>query len=502
MGSPHLPVFFLLNAIAAAIAGVSSWRLWGGRLLFLFLFTGCSTVPTHYALVEQSLLAGDAKQAAAVLEQAQQAYGTKNQVLYGMDRGMVLHLAGEYQASNGALERAEQEVDELYTRRIRTETKAFLVNNTELPFEGAPYEHVMVNVVKALNYAAMGNLQEALVEARRIDNRLNVLADRRTGKSDYTDDPFSRYLSGMLYESAGEFNDALIAYRKAYEGYQKGGTWLKTPLPFQLKEDLLRVSDALHFTEEHEGYRQSFPDVQWKPQTELESLAQVLVISYNGRAPKKEDHFLDIPVSREAFQFVLLNKAGVFNRPGMQSDRAVESVWYGLSGRVVRVALPRLVQQKTTVRNEDVRLVGPTEIYSGKTVLVQNITALAEKQLSEEFASTSVKAVARSIVKFTLAEAAGRGAQAAAGKDAGPLVGFLVGAIAKGIAIASEESDKRSWRTLPDEIQIARVWVPPGTYGYVVETGGRTPSTGPAKSSQSLNLRRGETRVLIERVMS
>ena len=45
-----------------------------------------------------------------------------------------------------------------------------------LPFEGDPYEHVIINVV-ALNYAAMGQLTEAVVEARQIDHRLNVLAD-------------------------------------------------------------------------------------------------------------------------------------------------------------------------------------------------------------------------------------------------------------------------------------------------------------------------------------
>jgi hypothetical protein len=470
--------------------------------IFLALLIGCSGGPKHYALIEQSLIAGNPRQAVTILETAQPWYGEKSQVLYGMDRGMVLNLAGDYQASNEILERTEQQVEDLYTKSARTESAAFLTNDTMIPFEGAPFEQVMINVVKTLNYAAMGNLADTLVEARRLDHRLNVLMDRNTGKPDaYVDDAFARYLTGIMFESAGELNDALIAYRKAYEAYQKSASWFKTPIPTQLKEDLLRVSEAVQFTDELAQYRQAFPDVTWKSRAELGPLAQVIVISHNGRAPRKEDHFLDLPISREAFNLVQSKKAGVFDRPEMQSDRAADSIWYGLNGRVVRVALPKLVPQKTTVGSETVRLIGPEGTVERKTVLACNITALAEKQLSEELTAVSVKAVARSVVKFTLAEAAAQGAKAAAGKDAGPLVGILVGTMAKGIAIASEEADKRSWRTLPDEIHIARLWVPAGTYGYVVEPMGQTPQPASAQSSRMLTLRPAETHVLIERIV-
>ena len=99
-----------------------------------------------------------------------------------------------------------------------------------------------------------------------------------------------------------------------------------------------------------------------------------------------------------------------------------------------------------------------------RTELVHNVTALADKALSERMAGITVKALARAAMKFAMAEATTRGAQQLAGKDAGPWVGLLVGLLAKGLAVASEEADKRSWQTLPDEIHLARVWVPPGRY--------------------------------------
>ena len=58
----------------------------------------------------------------------------------------------------------------------------------------------------------------------------------------------------------------------------------------------------------------------------------------------------------------------------------------------------------------------------------------------------TTKAVARAAMKFTMAEGATRGAQQAAGKDAGPWVALAVGLLTNGFAMASEEADKRSWR--------------------------------------------------------
>ena len=79
------------------------------------------------------------------------------------------------------------------------------------------------------------------------------------------------------------------------------------------------------------------------------------MISYNGRAPRKEDQFLDLPISLDALQLVLLNRG--FSQSNRYSNRAVDTVLYGLNGRVVRVALPRLVPQKVPVPVDTVSLI-------------------------------------------------------------------------------------------------------------------------------------------------
>ena len=464
-------------------------------LLAFLLLTGCGPSVNRYLLIDASLRAHDPKGADAIVQQAEKEYGEKSRVLYGMDRGMTLHLAGDYQQSNAVLEQAEEELDRLYTRKIRTETLGFMTNDTALPYEGDPYEQVLINVLKAINYAVLGQWQDALVEARRIDHRLNVLSDRTSEKNAYRDDGFARYLSGILYESTGEVNDAFIAYRKAYEAFEATRTWSHTPVPSQLPIDLLRTAEALHFTQELSEYQSLFPDTEWTTSQALQQLAQVVVISYNGRAPRKEDRFLDLPISLDALQLVLLNRG--FSQS--ERNRGVDTVLYGLNRQVVRVALPRLVPQKTHVPLDRVSLIPDNGTpVTVNTELVHNVTALADKALSERMAVITSKALARAATKFAMAEATTRGAQQAAGKDAGPWVGLLVGLLTKGWAVASEEADKRSWQTLPDEIHLARAWVPPGH--YQVQPSESHDALLP-ETMRTLFLGPGETAVLIQRVM-
>ena len=469
-------------------------------MLAFVLLAGCGPSVNRYLLIEESLRSHDPKGADAIVQRDEKEYGEKSRVLYGMDRGMTLQLAGDYQQSNAILEQAEDELDRLYTRKIRTETLAFMTNDTALPYEGDPYEQVLINVLKALNYAVLGQWQDALVEARRIDHRLNVLSDRTKDKNAYRDDGFARYLSGILYESTGDVNNAFIAYRKAYETFDATRAWSHTAVPSQLRADLLRTAEALHFTQELAEYQSVFPETRWETSQALQQLAQVVVISYNGRAPHKEDQILDLPISLDALQLVLLNRG--FSQSNRHSNRAVDTVLYGLNGRVVRVALPRLFPQKTQVPVDRVNLIpdNGTQVALN-TELVHNVTALADKALSERMAGITVKALARAATKFALAEGATRGAQQAAGKDAAPWVGLLVGLLTKGLAVASEEADKRSWQTLPDEIHLARAWVRPGHYQVQSQSAGESHDSLKAEAMRTLSLGPGETAVLIQRVM-
>jgi hypothetical protein len=209
---------------------------------------------------------------------------------------------------------------------------------------------------------------------------------------------------------------------------------------------------------------------------------------------------VDLPVSLDALQLVALNR-GIFQPPyPYQRNRVADSVLYGLNGRVVRVALPRLVPQKTLVPFETMTLTnqaGPA--VTVRSEVAQNVTALADKSLSDRMPAITAKALARAATKFGMAEGAMMGAQRAAGRDAAPWVGLLVGLLTHGLAVASEEADKRSWQTLPDEIHIARAWVQPGRYQLAIQPSGLGLQEGQA--GRVLDLAPGQAAFFIQRVM-
>lgn len=498
-----------------AIRGRPTTRRWLRRApvlgaLLSLLLSGCAFGPAHYLRLDQTLLAGDFQAADALVAKAEDEYGTKNRVLYGMDRGVTLQLLGDYRASNEALSAAEDEVERLFTRRLRHEALAWLTNDNELPFEGDPFEQVMINVEKALNYALLQQWQEALVEARRIDHRLNVIADRASDGSGYRDDGFARYLTGLLYEIGGDLNNAMVAYRRAIDAYGAMRSWNGLGVPAGLRRDALRAAEGLGLTIELQELRQLFPDTLWQPIGAQSRLAQVIVISYNGRAPVRTDQFLDVPLSLDAARLVLLSRG---YGGGQGRTRTTDSLLYGLNGRIVRIALPQLIPQRSAVTASQVAVTGTQGTDVSVRVMtepVQNITALADKALKERMTGITVRASARAAIKFGVAEAVEQAIRGGSkrgdrrrdrAQDDAEWIAFVAGALLKTAAAATEEADKRSWRTLPDSIQIARLWVPAGTYDVRLQPIGHAAGPSRGEAVRHLTLQEGETRFIVDRVL-
>jgi len=104
--------------------------------------------------------------------------------------------------------------------------------------------------------------------------------------------------------------------------------------------------------------------------------------------------------------------------------------------------------------------------------------------------------VARVAVKMASAEGIGIGAGAAVGgknKDAKQAVGLIVSALARIFAIATEEADKRSWRTLPDQIQMSRISLNPGEHVLRFEARDHQDRQVGLMTERTVTLREGET---------
>lgn len=434
----------------------------------LLLITACSPITHHYLQVEHYISRQEFLKADEVIEKQGKQYGSRNALLYDLDRAMTLHLSARYLESNEFLDRAERRAGDLYTKSLTSEAGAMLTNDNTLPYEGEDFEQVMINLIAALNYIYLGQIDEALVEVRKMDHKLNLLNDRYEKKNIYKEDALARYLSGILYEAKGEYNDAWIAYHKAYEAYQDYQTQYNTPVPQVLKSDLLRMTDLLGLEEEHQQYLERFEGISWLRQKEYRRNGEIVLISYNGLSPVKEDYFITVPVPD--------GKGGIY---------------------ILNIALPRFVSRPTDVDHALVRVMDSETTTTQQTVLVEDITSIAIKNLEDRIGRIAAKAIARATTKYFLSQAirekAGEGDQA--------LPRILADVGTNLFSLLSEQSDKRSWRTLPGEVQMARLLVPPGSYTVEVQYMTLQGQEVMRRKFPEMTLKPGEKKFLSNRVV-
>ncbi len=430
------------------------------RIIFgfslLFLLAACAAGIAYYRDLNNLISRELYPEALQKVELAKQKeYKKKNAVLYYLDKGLVLHLSGQWEESNQLLEEAEREIDELYTKSISKEAASFLTSNNVKPYSGEDFERVLINLFGALNYMFLGEPDEALVEARKVDHKLRLYNQRYERKNIYKEDAFVRYLMGMLYENQGEINDAFISYRKALKTYRDYSANYKTRIPRKLVADCLRTADDLGFREEMEEIQSDFTGVSFKSYRNLGDKGELIFIHYNGIAPHKIDDIFEISFGKG---WGMVQRTQVSSDDQARVQNATTIAKSIAADEHISIAFPKFVKVDYRIRLSEVSIEGSLE--GVRTKLVEDITAIAIKNLEDRINRVRVKAIARAAVKFALAHAGGKIAE----KKGGGLAGMIVKKGLTAVATATEKADKRGWRTLPAQIRMARTTLEPGTY--------------------------------------
>lgn len=402
----------------------------------LFFLASCGGTTEFYREVDEHVASGEHLKAVETIRNYRYAYGDKSSVLYDLDLGLLFHYAGLPDSSNAHFFAAEREMQELYTKSITLAALSAVTNDYILPYDGEDFEKVLVNIFLALNYAELGEPDEALVEARKVDLKLREYSREYQGKNRYQEDAFIRYVAGVLYEDAGEINDAFISYRKAYEAYGAYQREYATPAPSFLLDDLVRTATLLTFTEEAANFR----ELGGRPyEPEDRKLGTVLVVVYAGKGPIKDEvrttvNIPDTSGTVHTFQMALPKFSP---RRGVRRSYAITAQGTG----------------------SDLGAIG------ANTEMAEDLTAIAAKALEDRLALVYLKSGGRALLKFLAAEKA----KSELKKKNNQLTNLL-GSIAIDIAIGvTERADLRTWRTLPAEFQLAKLGLPPGTYRLRVE---------------------------------
>ena len=393
------------------------------RLLVIFslLFTSCTVRYTvRIGGVLYNLKEGNFKLAREAVKNSLK----KGSLLYNLELGTVEHYAKNYKESNKLFDAAENRAEELYTRSISKQTVSVFTNENVKPYRPEDYEYVFINYFKAFNYYFSGKINDAVVEARKVDNKLKFLNDKQ--KRTYRDDAFMEFLSGIFHEMAGECNDALVSYRRAYKSYnEEYRKFYGVGMPEFLFKSFKRAAYRT-------GIELAFLDtVEFSP----ENGAVIVILEY-GFIPQKREGFTDV----------------------LWDDERGHRRW-------IRVAFPYLPDTEITLPPSTSVMLGGQK---GTPEIAEPLYRIAKRSLEDKKGRIIAKALLRAAVKY--------GTQVEVEKKLkkkSEVLSDVVGSIINIFNVATERADTREWGTLPALISVAYFDVSPGKYPLHVSVGNR-----------------------------
>ncbi len=428
-----------------------------GRFLFplllagLWIGGGCAGSSRIQQKIEPLLASEKYAKAHQLVEKNRSIYGSRDRVLWLLDRGTLLHYQGRHTESIDVFHEAERRIDELFQKSISEQAASLVVNDKVVTYAGEDFEDVMINVYKALSFAQLGNRESAQVESRKLNEKLNYIHSKRGGilKARYQEDAFARMLNGIFYEWGkirSDINDALITNRNSFNLYQgKFGQHFGVGPPSALKANLLATAPILGRSQ-FKIWRDRFPEQKVFTLSQRRALATVYVFHFAGKAPIKEEYRIPYAI-----------KNGLF----------------------LDIALP-------TYRTRDYRVHGSRILADDQLITTSEVVHptgnIAIKNLEDHQPLIISKSVTRQIARY--------GVAGAIDKDAAQLFTALGNWILEG-------ADLRSWRTLPDKILFAQFWLPAGEHKLQAELLDAQGKSVGKKELGKLSLPANSTRFLV-----
>tara|TARA_R110001592_G_C13163288_1_gene749139 strand:- start:30 stop:1448 length:1419 start_codon:yes stop_codon:yes gene_type:complete len=338
---------------------------------------------------------------------------------------------------------------------------AVMSNDNAIRYDIPLYEQSMLHSYQALNYLAQKNLSGALVEVRRANlvqeqalttnaKSINRYQEKMAVQGLNSDELYRQYpamnttignikngfqnaytfyLSALLYEAAGQSNDAYIDYKKALEIY---------PDNSYLQQDVWRLANALYMSDD------------------IALLKASLAQTITSKLSNKESHKDHDHRAQSQGQVIFIVENGIV---APKQEIAINLPIYNSQGnmRFYSVALPSYQNYLTAY--------SPLSLnYQGKNYQSEEIVrlqSLAAKQLKDQLPVIVTRQIVRLLAKEELRQQLAR-------KN-----GDLGNIFASIYNMATEKADTRSWSTLPDSIHLLRLNLPTGEHQLMLNINGQ-----------------------------
>ena len=413
-------------------------------LVLLCLSLGCSP----YSMEEVRIAFEQGDFDAALIELDADGKG-EAKLPYLLERGLIAHYGDQFDESNRTFELAEITSDDLYTKSISREAVSLVTSDNLRSYAGSQYERLLIHYYRAFNYVYLNMPDDALVECRKASRLLQFYADADENY-EFVGAAFIAYLSGILYEWAGDWNDAFIAYRWAERAYKQYEEALGISFPQDVGESLVRLAGRLGFQEEFERYAAIYGE----PSEGAPDSGELILLYETGFVPPKIE---------ENIVFPILKSDPIVQEDADRDEKEVQEYGRTLIRRrnrryreveveyLLRVAIP-------AYRSNRPRIVGidADTAYGGTSgVLVEDIEAAAIKTFESELPTIMLRTVVRGVLKYLGFRRANK-------------EGEVVGRLVNLLNVVTESADTRSWQTLPNQIFLVRMRLPAGTHNITL----------------------------------
>lgn len=434
--------------------------------------------------------------AVALIEQnSRKWYGSANELLYCLDIGALYHYAGEYDSSTVYLKRASGIYDGLFARSVTNEAAALLTNDNVRPYRSKPYELTLLHQFMALNYLAQGNTEDALVETRAVQLLFNEWERTDRHGQKYSNDAMFHYLSSIVYDGAGEYDDAMISLFKAVETFNAG----PVVLPGRIKNYACHLLKLNGRSQDTSILRISADIPKDKVPGVKNGLTEIILIGYAGKGPA---------LFEEKWSGTYI-RGGLFTMSHKDADGRVET------SSMPAPPLPQKEYEKAAAGKKTslgttfhisfslprIRTFNSTTCYFTLNTGTGNVPDTSviindlDRQLAKNLEDTKTSTIMRTVIRTTLRTIAAQKAKGAM-KSKNVLGNLLVNLSTDVLADQLGRADTRTCFLVPKTIQVARVPVNPGTYTVEAAAYGAGGSLIGAKTFENITVKQGEKKFL------
>jgi len=397
---------------------------------------------------------------------------SRNNFIYLAEKGKVARLLGWYDTSNYYLNQADNLLEDTY-KKLGETIGSNLVNPMVTTYLAQDYERFMLHYYKALNYIQLQDKDAAVVEARRI----TLQADRLTEKNmRATDGPgaFAYTLQGIIYEQAGNINDAFISYRNAVDIILAGNA---SQTNVRLAgEGLLTTAQRIGFVSEYNKYSELLHITT----VNTDSAGSVILLHDAGWAPQKENRYFHFNSYIPGNNDLLFTDNNQYNIPVQQtafaSQNNVQAWWF--KGLRVATAVPIIISNNGWSGTANVggsaisfeKIQDLNQLASRPELMKQEIIKAVIRALAKKGVEIAGQETARAIAKSGGDDEKDKGktdAQKAEEKrkreEKADAIAGGVGLLLNLVNQVSERADTRTWSSLPAGIYAARIPLQKGT---------------------------------------